>query len=135
VTDDRGADVEIRWTDVDAYGHVHHIALVAIAEHARSRWFDRVLASPSTWPYAVVRIAFDYRSQIGFEDRTVSCRFRPVRVGRSSVTLEEQLLAPDGRLVAEAESVIVVWDAEHATTRPLSADEAERLRGLAAGPA
>jgi acyl-CoA thioester hydrolase len=124
-------EVEIRWTDVDAFGHVHHIALVAIAEHARSRWIDEVLESPSTWPYAIVRIAFDYRSQITFEERTITCEFQPVRVGKSSVQLNERLLAPDGRVVADAESVIVAWDEKAATTRPLSDDEAKRLRALA----
>jgi acyl-CoA thioester hydrolase len=127
VTDECGTDVEIRWTDVDAYGHVHHIALVAIAEHARSRWIDGVMESASTWPYAVVRIAFDYRAQIRFEDRTIRCLFETIRVGRSSVQLNERLLAPDGRLVAEGQSVIVAWDGKNAATRPLTSDEVERL--------
>jgi acyl-CoA thioesterase FadM len=77
-----------------------------------------------------VRIAFDYRSQITFEEHTIRCEFQPVRVGNTSVQLHERLLAPEGRVVAEAESVIVAWDEQAATTRPLSADEAERLRAL-----
>ena len=120
-------NVEIRWTDVDAFGHVHHIALIAIAEHARSQWLDRVLDSPTTWPYAVVRIAYDYRAQLRFEDRFVSCTFRTKRVGNSSVTLEEALTSPDGEIVAAGESVIVVWDEENATPRKLLPEEAERL--------
>lgn len=124
-------DVEIRWTDVDAFGHVHHIALVAIAEHARSQWLDAVVESPTTWPYVVVRVAFDYRAQIRFEDRVVRCAFATKRVGNSSVTLEETLTTRDGELVAEGESVIVVWDEERGAGRPLRPEEAERLAAQA----
>src|SRR4051812_806135 len=112
-------DVEIRWTDVDAFGHVHHIALIAIAEHARSQWLDRVLESPTTWPYAVVRIAYDYRAQIRFEDRVVSCSFKTKRVGNSSVTLEEELTSREGEVVAAGECVIVVWNEETGAPRAL----------------
>jgi acyl-CoA thioester hydrolase len=72
--------VEIRWADVDAYGHVSHIALVAIAEHARSRWIDGVLGVETTWPYVVVHLTLDFRASATFDDRTATrasaCRRR-----------------------------------------------------------
>jgi acyl-CoA thioesterase FadM len=120
-------DVEVRWTDVDAFGHVHHIALVGIAEHGRSRWIDAALQSDSTWPYVVVRVAFDFRSPAVFEERTVTCSFQVLDVGKSSITLQERLAAPDGRAIADAESVIVAWDAVRSQSRPLAAVEVERL--------
>jgi len=120
-------DVDIRWADVDAYGHVHHIALVGIAEHGRSRWLDRLLRSQSTWPYAVVRLAVDFRSPAFFEEHVVRCSFRVLEVGTSSVRLAERLAAPDGREIAAGETVIVAWDIETMRPRPLSATECERL--------
>jgi acyl-CoA thioester hydrolase len=128
-------DVEIRWSDVDAFGHVHHIALIAIAEHARSQWLDAVLESPTTWPYVVVRIAFDYRAQARLEDRVVRCSFKTKRVGNSSVTLEETLVTREGEVVAAGESVIVVWDEEDSRARPLRPEEAERLAAHAVAAA
>ena len=120
-------EVEIRWSDVDAYGHVSHIALVALAEHGRSRWFDALFETPDTWPYVIARLELDYRAPLVFEDHVACCRFEPTRVGSSSVHLDERITAPDGRVVLDARSVIVVWDEEKAEKRPLSDEELARL--------
>ena len=124
-----GVDVEIRWSDVDAYGHVSHIAIVALAEHARSRWLDTVLESESTWDYAIARLELDYRAPLLFADRVAHVELAPERVGNSSVTLKETLSAPDGRVVAEGRCVIVAWDAAQARSRPLTGGERAKLSG------
>jgi acyl-CoA thioester hydrolase len=122
-------DVEIRWADVDAYGHVSHIALVAIAEHGRSRWLDSILEiAPATWPYIVARLELDYRAPITFDDRVVRCRFEPQRIGTSSVQLRERFTGPDGVVVMEAQSVIVAWDEAASGKRALSEREVGLLR-------
>jgi acyl-CoA thioesterase FadM len=122
--------VETRWTDVDAFGHVHHIALVEIAGHACSQWLHRILDAGEAWPYAVVHIAFDYRSQIRFEDKLVSDEAHPLDIGRTSVRLAERLRGPDSSVVAEGETVIVAWDQAQGATRLLTDDESRRLRSL-----
>jgi acyl-CoA thioesterase FadM len=122
-------DVEIRWSDVDAYGHVSHIAIVALAEHARSRWLDTVLGTEQTWDYAIARLELDYRAPLLFADRFAHVELAAEHVGRSSVTLNERLSAPDGRIVAEGRCVIVAWDAAAARSRPLTDGERERLSG------
>jgi acyl-CoA thioester hydrolase len=122
-----GVDVEIRWSDVDAYGHVSHIAIVALAEHARSRWLDGVLESERTWDYAIARLELDYRAPLLFADRRAVVEISPERVGTSSVTLNERLCAPDGRIVAEGRCVIVAWDAAGARSRPLTDGERAKL--------
>jgi acyl-CoA thioesterase FadM len=120
--------VEIRWPDIDWYGHVSHMALVAIAEHGRSRWLDATLGiQPATWPYVVARLELDFRASVGFVDRSIHCRYKPVRVGTKSVSLEERYTGPDDTLVLEARSVIVAWDQERSVTRALTDDEASRL--------
>jgi acyl-CoA thioester hydrolase len=124
-----GVDVEIRWSDVDAYGHVSHIAIVALAEHARSRWLDAVLESAGTWDYAIARLELDYRAPLRFADRFAHVELVPDRVGTSSVTLRETLTAPDGRVVAESRCVIVAWDAAAARSRPLTDGERAKLSG------
>jgi acyl-CoA thioester hydrolase len=124
-----GVDVEIRWSDVDAYGHVSHIAIVALAEHARSRWLDAVLGSEQTWDYAIARLELDYRAPLLFADRFAHVELAAERVGTSSVTLRETLSARDGRIVAEIASVIVAWDAANARSRPLTDRERAKLSG------
>src|ERR1700757_598094 len=103
-------EVEIRWTDVDAFGHVHHVAMLAILEHARSKAIDGLLGVAETWDYALVRIEVNYRSELRFEDRVARCEFAVERVGTSSITLAETVFAPDARVVADGRSVIVAWD-------------------------
>jgi acyl-CoA thioester hydrolase len=125
-TDD--IEVEIRWPDIDWYGHVSHMALVTIAEHGRSRWLDSTLGIlPETWPYIIVRLELDFRAPVAFTDRVVRCRFTPSKIGRSSVRLTEEFTAPDGTVVMQAESVIAAWDQAASETRALSGDEAQRL--------
>jgi acyl-CoA thioesterase FadM len=122
-------EVEIRWSDVDAYGHVSHIAIVALAEHARSRWLDARLDADGTWDYAIARLEIDYRSPLVFADRVAHVQVAPERVGTSSVTLRERLSAPDGRVVAEIQCVVVAWDAGGARSRPLTEGERAKLSG------
>lgn len=121
-------EVEIRWPDIDAYGHVSHMALVAIAEHGRSRWLDATLGLvPQTWPYVVVHLELDFRTPAVFTDRTLRCSFAAERIGTSSVTLRERFDAPNGAVVMEARSVIVAWDEQRAASRPLTDEERARL--------
>ena len=133
MTDGSDVSVEIRWPDVDAYGHVSHIALIGIAEHARSRWLDSLLeVTPDTWPYVVVHLNVDFRAPATFADRTVRARLQPTHVGRSSVRLDETLSAPDGRVLAQFETVIVAWDESGSASRRLTPQEADRLAQEAA---
>jgi acyl-CoA thioester hydrolase len=127
--------VEIRWTDVDAFGHVHHVAMVAILEHARSKWLDGVL-SADAWDYALVRIELNYRSELRFQDRVARCEFGVERIGTSSITLSETVRGPGSRVVADGKSVIVPWEPVAGGTRPLTADELGALRPKSdSGPA
>jgi acyl-CoA thioesterase FadM len=126
-------EVEIRWDDIDAYGHVHHAALIALADHARSRWLDRIFDSPATWDYVVVRLVVDYRGELKFADRTGRWTFAVARVGNSSITLSERVVTPAGQLAAEGEAVIVAWDKRERVTRPLLQSEQTILGELGGG--
>lgn len=129
--DNPSISVEIRWSDVDAFGHVSHIALVAILEHARSRWIDDVLGvAPSNWPYVVVHLTLDFRATVNFTDRVVRGSFRPSRLGNSSIRLRERITTRDARVIAEGESVIVAWDEALSTSRGLTDGEAACFANL-----
>lgn len=119
-------NVEIRWTDVDSYGHVSHMALIGIAEHARSQWLDTLLAA-DIWAYVVVHLEIDFRAPAVFADRRIGASIRAMRVGESSIRLQEVLSAPGGRVVAELETVVVAWDESGSVSRRLTPDEVDRL--------
>ena len=67
----RGADVEhekeieIRWRDLDVYGHVNHVVFLTYLEEARDEWLGLTLGDPSrVWSYVVARIEIDYRREL-----------------------------------------------------------------------
>jgi acyl-CoA thioester hydrolase len=123
-------DVEIRWSDIDSYGHVQHAAQVMILEHGRTRRLDALLApGGGTWDYAVVRMEIDYRAELRYQDRLARCTFTVEKLGSSSVTLAEAILRPDGGVATEARTVIVAWEPSSGGARALTEHERAALAG------
>ncbi len=76
----------------------------------------------------IARVAIDYRSELNQKDREVVVHCRVTGFGTSSVRTAERVLATDGRLSAESESVIVARDPETGRSRPLTDEEKEILQ-------
>jgi acyl-CoA thioester hydrolase len=123
--------VRIRWRDVDAYGHVNNAVYLTYLEEARDAWVRAVLGA--AFDFVIVRIVIDFRSELTLEDREVVVRCVGRGYGRSSVLTHERVLAADGRLAAEAESVIVAHDPIGRRARALTADERTRLDAVLEG--
>jgi acyl-CoA thioester hydrolase len=120
--------IEIRWSDLDAYAHVYHPVYLSFLEAARDQWLRRIFELDGrVWDYLVVRVAIDYRGALDATDTAAVVRCRLRRIGRSSLTTMEEVLAPDGRVAAEAEVVLVAWDPESGRSRPLSEGERSAL--------
>jgi acyl-CoA thioester hydrolase len=125
--------IPIRWRDVDAYGHVNNAVFLNYLEEARDRLVESLFGERS-WDFVIARVAIDYRSELNQEDREVVVRCRITGFGTSSVRTAEQVLAADGRLSAESESVIVARDPEVDRSRPLTDEEKATLqRAVEAG--
>jgi acyl-CoA thioester hydrolase len=123
--------VEIRWKDVDAFGHVNNAVYATYLEECRDEWLDAALGDgEAAWDFVIARLAIDFRRELRLEDDAVEVRCRLERIGTSSVTTREEIVAR-GELAAEAESVLVARDRERGGSRPLS--EAERAAFERAG--
>ena len=120
--------IAIRWRDVDAYGHVNNAVFLNYLEEARDRLVDSLFGDRA-WDFVVARVAIDYRSELNQQDREAVVRCRVTGFGTSSVRTAEQVLAADGRLSAEAESVVVARDPETGRSRPLTEEERTTLEG------
>jgi acyl-CoA thioester hydrolase len=116
--------IEIRWRDLDGFGHVNNAVFLTYLEECRDEWLARNLHDPpARGEYLLARIAIDYRSPVTMDDEWVEVEVEHRRVGRSSITLAERVLAgPGRRLVAEAEAVAVRYDWE--SGRPVPIDPA-----------
>jgi acyl-CoA thioester hydrolase len=120
-------EIEIRWRDLDAYGHVNHAVFATYLEEARDEWLERALGRDGDlWDYVVARVAIDYRRELTLEDDRVCARCGLGSLGTSSVRTREELTVGDGEVAAEAEAVLVARDPETRRPRPLT--EAERAR-------
>jgi acyl-CoA thioester hydrolase len=121
--------IEIRWHDVDAFHHVNNAVYLTYLEEARDEWLERVLGrnSESLWDFVLARVAIDYVSELTHEDDVVLARCRLEGIGTSSFRTKEQLLAPNGRLAAEAEAVVVARNRAVGGSRALSASERAAL--------
>lgn len=116
--------IDIRWRDLDAYGHVNQAVYLTFAEEALDAWFlDRV----GRWDYVARRTTVEYRSELRLEDVQVVGSVELVKLGTTSVTTRTTLSAPDGRVAAEVENVVVVIDGKGGASRPLTDDEREAL--------
>jgi acyl-CoA thioester hydrolase len=114
--------VEIRWRDMDAFKHVNNSVYLTYLEEARDEWFLQVLGNGLLLnDFVLARCAIDFRSPLTQEDGEVDVELRCTRVGTSSVATAERILAvSDGRLAAEAEGVLVHYDARTGKSRPLT---------------
>jgi acyl-CoA thioester hydrolase len=117
--------IEIRWRDLDGYGHVNNAVYLTYLEEVRDEWLERTLGSDeSVWDYVIARVAIDFRRELTQADDEVVARCTLARVGNSSLTTREELLV-GGQVAAEAEVVLVARDRENGRARPLV--ERERL--------
>jgi acyl-CoA thioester hydrolase len=129
-------EIEIRWRDCDAYGHVNNAVYLTYLEEVRDEWLERTLgASSSPWDFVLARVAIDFRSELVQDHDVVVASCRLVRIGTSSVTTREEIRRRDGTLAAVAESVEVARDRDTGRSRPMSdAERAAFERALEAQP-
>lgn len=113
--------IEIRWRDLDAYEHVNQAVYLTYLEEVLDDWLRSVLGG--MWHYVAAHVSIDYRAELRLEDRHAVGTVRLEQVGTKSVTARAEIRAPDGRLAAEAELVVVARDPETGESRALTADE------------
>jgi acyl-CoA thioester hydrolase len=117
--------IEIRWKDLDVYGHVNNAVYLTYLEEVRDEWLGAVLGDPSEiWNYVLVRVAIDYRRELSLADDVAVATCRLQTIGTSSVRTEERVLTFDGAVAAQAEAVLVARDRDRGRSRPLT--DAER---------
>ena len=102
----------VRWGDVDAMGHVNNAVFSTYAEQAR------IEALGGLESFILARVEIDFRDQVRVGE-SIEVRTRCSRVGTKSLDLEHEIHA-NGRLAAEAKSVLVGYDYELGASVPLS---------------
>ena len=111
----------VRFRDCDPMGHVNNAVYSTYLEQARIG----VLGGLSE--FILARVEIDFRAELRAGEE-IEVRTRCRRVGTKSFDLEHELRA-DGRVVAEARSVLVAYD--YRLGRSVEVPETVRTRLLA----
>ena len=116
--------IEIRWRDLDAFGHVNHVVFLTYLEESRDEWLGCSLGDPEgIWDWVVAHVEVDYRRELALADDTVIATCRLAAIGRSSVSTHEEVRTAAGVLAAEASAVLVARDRGSGRSRPLTPAE------------
>ncbi len=122
--------IEIRWRDLDAYGHVNNAVYLTYLEEARDAWVHQALGKVTdTWDFVLARVAIDYKRELVQDDGAVLVRCGLGSIGRGSIRTHEEIVKLDGTVSAVAESVIVPRDPADGRSRPLTDEERSALEG------
>jgi len=138
--------IPVRWTDLDAYGHVNNAAMLRLLEEARIAAFwqvpeDQIAlgaeAPPAALPVSgagapvstvIASQRVEYARQLGHRRDGAVVRLWISRIGGASLTVDYLVLTaddPDGAApYARARTVVVMVDA--VSGRPVRLDAAAR---------
>ena len=116
----------IRWRDLDMLGHLNQAVYHEFLEEGRSALFARV-AFGDGFAFVLARVELDYRSEVRRDHGSVEVVARVARIGTSSITVENDVVLPDGTIAATGTSVLVAWDARARTKRALTDEEKAAL--------
>ena len=126
-------EIQVRFADTDAQGHLNNGSYAIYAETARLAFF-RDLGS-GVGSLILARLAIDFRRQVRFGE-AVAVDTWVERVGTTSVALRHAIRA-DGAVAADVSSVVVRFDYDAQRPAPwtdaqradLAAHEGAALRG------
>ena len=122
--------LQVRFRDIDAFGHVNNAVFFSYVELARIRYLLDVLEPDEPFdrlPLILARVELDYRSPITFGDEVV-VDTRVERVGRTSFAMSHRMtVEPGGRLAGDVQTVLVTYDYGSARPIPVPDDWRRRL--------
>jgi acyl-CoA thioester hydrolase len=120
--------IEIRWRDLDGFNHVNNAVYATYLEESRDEWLAQALGDVGDVDdFVVARVAIDFRRELRHEDDAVIVRCEAVRIGTSSIGLQQEIHTLGGELSAESEAVLVARDPETGRSRPLRDEERAAL--------
>lgn len=116
------SDIQVRFADTDALGHLNNTAYALYVEQARLEFFRQF--GTTTRTLILAHLALDFRRQVKFGDE-VYVTTRVGKIGRTSAHLVQDVYA-GGELAAETRSVVVVFD--YAANKPAPIGDETRRR-------
>lgn len=111
-------EVQVRFSDTDAMGHISSGSYAAFAEVGRAQFFQAIGEPVESIPWFVLgRLELDFVSEARF-GQTITLDTRCVKLGQKSMTLE-QLVHADGKLACRVGVVMIGFDRNTRTSLAL----------------
>jgi len=120
----------MRWSDMDAYGHVNNVQFLTYVEEARVEMFQAVPLSGVDQVASGILVAsseIKYLKPLLHRHAPVPIDVWVTRIGAASFALAYEVRDDDGPVYARAASVMVPYDFGNERPRRLTADEKEWL--------
>ena len=122
--------IDVRFSDLDAMGHVNHAVIVSYLEHARTKWWSVLLAGREFQEegFLIARVEIDFRKPILLGE-PIRVDLRCTQVGHTSFSLGYRVVREkDAVVLAEAQTVQVMLDFNSQRPRPLRPKTAAWLK-------
>jgi len=122
----------LRWSDMDAFGHVNNVPFLTYLEEARVDLLFVHLGSEAAAQklasgVVVARHEIDYTAPLTFRPEPVAIDVWVTKLGTSSFTLAYEVKDDDGPVYARAATVMVPYDVKAERPRRVSEDERDAL--------
>jgi len=125
--------IEIRWRDMDGFGHVNNAVYLTYLEEARDEFLTELLGHDTVGRIVARRVDIEFLTGLVQEDDEVEVQLEVTGIGTSSLTTTERIVAAsDGRVAARSQSVMVHCDEQRASAVPLPEEARRLLEGAAA---
>ena len=121
-------EVEVRYADIDTYGHVNNATYATYFEEARIDYLDDVVDageallsdSGSGVGIVIANLEADYSKPVRISD-TVAVAVRVPRLGQKSFPFEYEVRTDEG-VAATGETTVVTYDRDTESSRPIPED-------------
>ena len=119
--------IQIRFVDIDAFGHVNNAVFASYYETARVAYFDEVLGLRINWKKNGLILAkniLEYKLPVYLRD-TIICKTAVSKLGNKSIEICNLLVRIKNEkeeIVASANGILVCYDYESNTTIEIPED-------------
>lgn len=125
-------ECSLRWSDMDAFGHVNNTTFFTYLEEARVDLLfvhagESVARERLSSGIVVARHEIDYKAPLVFRPETVPIDVWVSRLGTSSFELRYEILDVGGPIYAVAATVLVPYDVDAGRPRRISDEERAAL--------
>lgn len=115
--------IALRWRDMDMLGHLNQAVYHELLEEGRSALFESLRDEGEGFAFVLAHVELDHHREVRRDAGTVEVVVRVAEVGRSSITVEHDIVLPGGELAASGRSVLVAWDLAARGARALADHE------------